>query len=175
MISAEAIRANPRLRLSPHFLAVELVAQTEPGSERDARWAERAPLLTDAHAASLVVLAEKLEQVRALVDRPLRITSGYRPRSSGSQHAVGQAADVQADGVSPLELACQIRAAGIPGLRQVIAESRGTGLDGPMGVGTNRWVHVAVLGPGYRATRSAWLETGTGQAPYHTLRAKASS
>ena len=110
-----------------------------------------------------MALAAALEEVRRVAGGPLRVTSGYRPHSTGSQHGVGQAADVQADGLSPLELAWRIREAGIAELRQVIAESTGTGLTGAMGQGSGRWVHVAVLGPGYGATRSAWLESLDGR------------
>ena len=180
MPTAAEIRANPSLRLSPHIAAVELVAQTEPGADRDAKWSERSSLVSDGLAPSLLALAALLEQVRVLGgDRPIRITSGLRPvlatgAGARSQHVAGQAADIQIDGISPRALARVLRSHPWPtggGPRQVIAETRAgsADLDQPMSQGGGRWVHVAVHGPGFGPTSSRWLESPDGHS-YTALR-----
>ena len=150
---------QPTDKLAPHFAAVELVAQTEPGPERDRKWAERSKLLTPARETSLRAIAADLEVLRDIVGKPIRITSGLRPvlqsgAGSRSQHIEGQAADVQIDGMSPralLALIWQHRERMPNRLRQVIAETLSADradLDQPMAKGSGRWVHVAVFGPG---------------------------
>lgn len=142
---------QPTDKISPHFAAVELIAQTEPGADRDAKWAARLPLATPARLNALEALAGDLELIRAIVNKPIRITSGLRP-GSGSQHNHGQAADIQVDGMTPralIALIWQHRERMPHRLRQVIAETLSADpddLDQPMGKGSGRWVHVAILG-----------------------------
>lgn len=145
------VLADPLIRLSPHFAAVELVAMTEPGPERDRRWAERSKLLTPDRLLALEDLATDLEVIRAAaVGRSIRITSSLRSGDGSSQHHHGQAADIQIDGLSPLDLTEIIhhhRAR--MNLRQVIAETTAkdpADLGRPMGQGSGRWVHVAIRG-----------------------------
>ena len=128
------------IRWSPHISGSELVA---PGRES---------LLTDERARSLTLLAADLELIRELVgNKPIRITSGLRP-GSGSQHNHGQAVDIQIDGMTPralIALIWQHRERMPHRLRQVIAETLSADpddLDQPMGKGSGRWVHVAILG-----------------------------
>lgn len=144
-------------RWSPHISGAELVA---PGRES---------LLTAERATSLTLLAADLEIIReAAGNRPVRITSGLRPvisagAGSRSQHVEGQAADIQIDGLTPLELQAIIyRIRGQLHARQCIAETRaGVGdLREPMAKGGGRWVHYAVIGPGFGVTSSAWLVCG---------------
>ena len=142
---------QPTDKLAPHFVAVELVAQTEPGTDRDRKWAERSKLATPAILNALEALAGDLEVLRNIVGKPIRITSGLRP-GSGSQHNHGQAADIQIDGMSPralIALIWQHRERMPNRLRQVIAETLSADaddLDKPMGKGSGRWVHVAIVG-----------------------------
>jgi len=156
------------LRLTPNFTLSELVTQGKP--DRESRW----DLVTPHRLASLVTLASTLQAVRDIVRQPIRVTSGLRAGNGKSQHHHGQAADVQIDGMSPLELLAIMhdRRLLLPGLRQVIAETtRGTGaLRGPMGEGSGRWVHIAILGPGFGRTDNAWLTSADGQT-YSTWRA----
>ena len=161
----------PTYRVTAHLTALEVVARTEPGEPRDRRWADRNKL-TDVQAGNLAQVAAAVEWVRGLVGRPVRVTSGFRAGDS-KQHGDGSALDIQVDGMSPLELAWLIRRHASempsPSLRQVIAEARKTGLTGPMGQGTNRWVHVAVHSARWPSGRD-WLETSDGSS-YDALRA----
>lgn len=78
-----------------------------------------------------------LEPLRAHLNRPIRITSGYRPEwlnkaiggSASSQHMIGQAADIVVDGVPPDLVAKTLIDAGIE-FDQLIVEF-------------GRWVHVS--------------------------------
>lgn len=126
------------------------------------------PRLPSAARANLARLAEVLEVIRGAVGRPLRVTSGYR-HGDTLQHGMGQAADIQADGMSPLALLLLVRRASNAGLlphhiRQVIAESLHgdeASVSEPMSEGSGQWVHVAILGaPGERfalPANSTWL------------------
>lgn len=142
---------QPTDKLAPHFAAVELIAQTEPGADRDAKWVTRSKLVTPATVNALEALADNLEMLRAIAGKPVRVTSGLRP-GSGSQHNHGQAADIQIDGMSPralIALIWQHRERMPHRLRQVIAETLSADpddLDQPMGKGSGRWVHVAIVG-----------------------------
>ena len=168
-MSTAAELQDPTHRVTAHLTALEVVARTEPGEQRDRRWADRSKL-TDAQAGNLAQVAAAVEWVRGLVGRPIRVTSGFRA-GDPKQHGDGSALDIQVDGMSPLELAWLIRrhASEMPSLRQVIAEARKTGLTGPMGQGTNRWVHVAVHSARWPSGRD-WLETSDGSS-YQALRA----
>ena len=150
---------QPPARWSPHIAGSELVA---PGRES---------LLTDERYRSLTLLAADLEIIReAAGNKPIRITSGLRPvisagAGSRSQHVEGQAADIQVDGLTPRELLAIIyhHRARLH-LRQVIAETRAGSADlaKPMAEGGGRWVHVAIMGPGFSDTQT-WLTSGDGK------------
>jgi hypothetical protein len=73
--------------------------------------------------ACLTLLAvNSLEPLRAHLGKPIRITSGYRPvalnqaigGARNSQHVLGQAADIQVDGMTPLEVCHAIIEAKLP-------------------------------------------------------------
>jgi putative chitinase len=72
---------------------------------------------TPAHLENLKHLAERMEAVRALFDKPIGISSGYRnPQLNAavggvpnSAHALGHAADFHVDGLDDLAAAKQIR------------------------------------------------------------------
>lgn len=146
---------------SPHFTWAELtIRQGKQGAD------ERH--LTPATRATLTRLADVLEVIRREVGQPLRVTSGYRHGDS-FQHGSGQAADIQADGLSPLYLLRLVRRLANAGqlphpLRQVIAESLHgdeASVSEPMGEGSGQWLHVAIMGTGAepfaRAAGSAWM------------------
>lgn len=146
---------------SPHFTWSELTTRRGVAGADLAR-------LTSSARASLVRLAEVLEVVRAEVGRPVRVTSAYR-HSDPRQHGQGQAADVQVDGLSPLELLAIVRRLHSSGrfphqLRQVIAESEHSGASSvgrPMASGSGVWLHLAIAGrkgePFADPTSGAWL------------------
>jgi zinc D-Ala-D-Ala carboxypeptidase len=72
---------------------------------------------TPEHLANLRHLAEQMETVRALFDKPIGISSGYRNPQvnravggvSNSAHALGHAADFHVDGLDDLAAAKRIR------------------------------------------------------------------
>lgn len=78
---------------------------------------------SEAVTANLRRLCDTLEQVRALVGKPLSISSGYRSPALNiavggainppSAHVVGLAADINCAGLTPKALACLIRESGI--------------------------------------------------------------
>ena len=119
------------MNLSPHFSLVELVASqvaTRKGIDNTP-----APAIV----ANLTRLAALLEQVRALVDAPITISSGYRSPAlnravggaANSAHALGLAADISTTKLAPKALALLIRQSDIA-FDQLIYE------------GT--WVHIAL-------------------------------
>jgi hypothetical protein len=148
-------------QLTPHFSLEELTTRRGIAGADLAR-------LTSSARASLVRLAEVLEVVRAEVGRPVRVTSAYR-HGDPRQHGQGQAADVQVDGLSPLELLAIVRelhkAGRLPHqLRQVIAESSHAdpaSVYRPMIEAGGLWLHIAIRGlrgqPFDDATSGAWL------------------
>lgn len=79
-----------------------------------------------------------LEPLREAVGRPIRITSGYRcPKlnqmvggSKNSAHVFGLAADIEIDGMTPLEVCREIKILGVP-YDQSIQEFR-------------EWTHVSI-------------------------------
>lgn len=99
------------MNLSEHFTLDELVAsQTAARRGIDNRPSAQV-------TANLTRLAGTLERVRALVGKPLTISSGYRcPElnkwiggAASSAHVLGLAADINCAGLSPKALALLIR------------------------------------------------------------------
>lgn len=88
--------------------------------------------------ANLKRVATVLEQVRATVNRPIMISSGYRSPavnkavggSRSSAHMLGLAADIRASGMTPRELAEAIKNYGVR-FDQLILEF-------------DRWVHIGL-------------------------------
>ena len=103
------------MNLSEHFTQAELTV-----SETAARKGiDNTP---DAFTlANLKKIAEALEAVRALVGRPINVTSGYRSPAlnkaiggaANSAHMFGLAADINVNGYTPRQLALKIRDSGI--------------------------------------------------------------
>lgn len=98
------------MNLTQNFTLQELTAsQTAAGRGIDNR-----PNIQE--TANLARLAETLEQVRALVGRPVIVSSGYRSPalnkaiggSSTSAHMRGLAADFACNGITPVDLARRI-------------------------------------------------------------------
>ena len=142
---------QPTDLLSPHVAAVEFVAGTVK-AKRANKWTERSGLLTGQKLAEARRVCAVIEKIREIVGQPIYLTSGIRAGSGKSQHDHGQAADIQAWGMSPLDLIALIyqhRERMPHKLREVIAETTSanrSGLSAPMGDGLGGWVHVAILG-----------------------------
>ena len=155
-------------RPSPHFTWEEVTVRWSGGVRTPGA---DLPHLTDRQAAALIRVCRLAEVIRTDVGAPVHVTSGFR-HGDKLQHGDGQALDLQVRGMSPLDLIARIRrlhdAGLLPGLRQVIAEARGTGLTGPMDEGSGRWVHIAALGVAgedwAEPTSRAWLTTSDGKA-----------
>lgn len=101
--------------MSEHFTIAELTfSQTATR-----RGIDNTP--SEATTANLRRLCDTLEQVRALVGKPLTISSGYRSPALNmavggardSAHVQGLAADINCAGLSPKALAVLIRESGI--------------------------------------------------------------
>jgi zinc D-Ala-D-Ala carboxypeptidase len=120
------------MQLSEHFSLLEFTVSTTAIS----MGVENAP--TPEHLANLQNLAKCMEDVRALFNRRIEITSGYRnPQVNAavggvpnSAHALGHAADFHVDGLSDLAAAKIIRDSALK-FDQLIFEK-------------NRCVHISV-------------------------------
>lgn len=94
--------------------------------------------------ANLTQLVQKMEQVRAVIGRPIRITSGYRcpdlnrliGSSSTSSHVKGLACDFTVPGLSLLDVVQAIRKAKIE-FDQLILEFYNPDTGGG-------WVHIGI-------------------------------
>jgi putative chitinase len=99
------------MQLSEHFSLLEFTVSTTAISMGN----ENKP--TPEHMTNLQNLAKCMEDVRALFDRRIEITSGYRnPEVNAavggvptSAHALGHAADFHVDGLTDLAVAKSIR------------------------------------------------------------------
>lgn len=122
------------MKLSEHFSLAELTRTSLPFAN------DPGPVQT----ANLKALcAHVLEPVRAHFGKPVRINSGYRSAKVNaavgskptSQHALGQAADIEIDGVSNAAVAIWIR--DNLAFDQVILENHKAGQP------NSGWVHVS--------------------------------
>ncbi len=103
------------MQLSPHFSLAEFTLSSKALS----MGVKNTP--TPAHLENLKHLADRMEAVRALFNRPIEITSGYRNPVvnkavggvPGSDHASGHAADFHVAGFTDLEAAKVIRDSGL--------------------------------------------------------------
>jgi putative chitinase len=101
--------------LTPHFSLEELTHSTKAMSMGNSNTP------TAPHLKNLQHLAERMEDVRALFDVAIEITSGYRnPEVNAavggvpnSAHALGHAADFHVDGMTDLAAARVIRDSGL--------------------------------------------------------------
>jgi uncharacterized protein YcbK (DUF882 family) len=120
------------MNLSPHFTLDELTA-----SQTAARKGlDNTPNATE--VANLVRVAALLEEVRALLNKPILINSGFRSKQVNdavgsrdtSQHRLGCAADIRVSGMTPREVVEACIKANI-GYDQIIEEF-------------GSWTHISV-------------------------------
>jgi uncharacterized protein YcbK (DUF882 family) len=120
------------MNLSPNFTLDELTA-----SQTAARKGlDNTPNATE--VANLVRVAALLEEVRALLNKPILINSGFRSKAVNdavgsrdtSQHRIGCAADIRVPGMTPREVVEACIAANI-GYDQIIEEF-------------GSWTHISV-------------------------------
>lgn len=137
------------MNLSPHFTLDELTI-----SQAAARKGlDNTP--TPQALENLKRLAATLEEVRALVGKPLIVSSGYRSKdvnravggSKMSAHMSGLAADINCPGLSPVALAHVIKSSGIA-FDQLILEF-------------DSWVHIAIA-EGEPRRQLLTIRSGTG-------------
>lgn len=120
------------MRLSPNFTLEELTASQT--AER--RGLDNTPNATA--IANLTRLAALLEQVRAVIGKPIIVTSGYRSpevnlaigSTNKSQHPLGCAADFKVSGLTPKQVVEACIKADIP-YHQIIEEF-------------GSWTHISV-------------------------------
>lgn len=120
------------MRLSPNFTLTEMTSS---------QTAERRGIDNTPNAsaiANLTRLAALLEQVRAVVGKPIIVTSGYRSpelnlaigSTNRSQHPLGCAADIKVHGMTPRQVIEACMKADIP-YHQIIEEF-------------GSWTHISV-------------------------------
>lgn len=142
------------MNLSAHFTLDELTASDTAAR----RGIDNTP--TPQIVDNLRRVAATLEAIRALQDRPIVVTSGYRcPElnravggASNSAHMQGLAADINMPPLTPFEFGQLIIGAGIE-FDQLIHEF-------------GRWVHVGLAPSGVVPRRQVLtIRTGTGYLP----------
>jgi hypothetical protein len=118
------------MNLTEHFTLEELTATSH-------RQFDNTP--NDSELASLLRLAEFLEQVKTALDgKPIMINSGFRSKQVNdsvgskdtSQHRIGCAADLRVPGMTPDAVVKAVIAAGLP-FDQIIREF-------------DSWTHISV-------------------------------
>jgi zinc D-Ala-D-Ala carboxypeptidase len=120
------------VNLSPNFTLAELTASQTAAR----RGFDNTPNATE--IANLVRVAALLEEVRALLNKPILINSGFRSKQVNdavgsrdtSQHRIGCAADIRVPGMTPREVVEACIAANI-GYDQIIEEF-------------GSWTHISV-------------------------------
>jgi uncharacterized protein YcbK (DUF882 family) len=133
------------MKLSEHFTLDELTRSEV---------AERKGLDNTPNAlevANLVRLAGLLEEVRALLNKPILLNSGFRSKAVNdsvgskdtSQHRIGCAADIRVPGMTPKEVVEACIKANI-GYDQIIEEF-------------GSWTHISVPNTDYTAPRKQAL------------------
>lgn len=138
--------------LTPHFTLAEMTASQVANREGLDNTPDSKTI------ANLVELCRTLEGVRALIGKPILITSGYRSKalnrkvggSTSSAHMLGLAADIIAVSLTPAELARRIRDSDMA-FDQLILEFDG-------------WVHLG-LGETRQRREVLTLRKGTGYLP----------
>lgn len=137
------------MNLSEHFTQAELTLSPEAAR----RGIDNTP---DAFTLkNLKTLAGTLEQIRALVGKPVNVTSGYRSPAVNklvggainSAHMCGLAADINVSGYTPRQLALLIQESNLM-FDQLILEY-------------DRWVHVG-LSEGAPRRQALTIRNGTG-------------
>lgn len=117
------------MNLSPHFSLAELTFT-------DHREFDNTP--NEKEMENLIRLAKFLEQVRALLGKPIMVNSAFRSKQVNdavgskdtSQHRIGCAVDFRVPGMTPDEVVRTIRASKLP-FDQLIREF-------------DRWTHLSI-------------------------------
>ena len=143
------------MKLSEHFTLEELISSD---------LAKRHNLDNNPNQSvisNLTRLAQFLENVRSLFNKPIRINSAYRSvvvnsllgSKPTSQHCIGCAADIKIDGMTPDEIVKAIMHSDIK-YDQLIREF-------------DSWVHISIPNAeGYIARKQALIIDSTGTRPY---------
>lgn len=143
------------MNLSPNFTLAEMTASQT--AER--RGLDNTPNATA--IANLTRVAALLEQVRALIGKPIVVTSGYRSpevnlaigSTNKSQHPLGCAADIKVHGMTPRKVIEACIEADIP-YHQIIEEF-------------GSWVHISVPNtPSEEPKRQALTIDRNGTRPF---------
>lgn len=143
------------MRLSPNFTLAEMTAS----QTADRKGLDNTPNATA--IANLTRLAALLEQVRALLGKPIFITSGYRSpevniaigSTNRSQHPLGCAADFKVPGMTPKQVVEACIASDIP-FDQIIEEF-------------SSWTHISVPnGTADKPRRQALIIDKAGTRPF---------
>lgn len=142
--------------MTPHFTLQELTA-SETASRNG--WDNTPP---PEAIANLNRLAELLEQVRALLGKPIMVSSGYRSKQVNdsvgskdtSQHRLGCAADIKVPGMTPDQVCQAIKSSAIP-YDQLIREF-------------DSWTHISVPNtPSTPARKQVLIIDRQGIRPYN--------
>lgn len=140
-------------RITQNFTVREFTrSSTADANGIDIRIVEGSPV----HRAVTALCECVLQPLRDALGQPVHITSGYRPAHvnalvggvEGSDHTKGKAADITVSGMTPLELAQQIKRLGLE-FDQLIQEF-------------DRWVHVSFSGRRRMETLTAWTHPDGG-------------
>ena len=143
------------MNLSPNFTLEELTV-SEIAARRNL---DNTPNATE--VANLVRVAELLEQVRALLGKPILINSAFRSKPVNdavgsrdtSQHRLGCAADIRVPGLTPKQVVQACIDAKIP-FDQIIEEF-------------DSWTHISVPNtPGATPRRQALIINRQGTRPF---------
>lgn len=140
------------MNLSPNFTLEELTAS----EVAQRKGLDNTPNATE--TANLVRTAELLEQVRALLNKPILVNSAFRSKpvndsvgsKDTSQHRIGCAADIRVPGMTPKQVVQACIDGGIP-FDQIIEEF-------------GSWTHISVPNTKDTAPRKQALiidKTGT--------------
>jgi len=144
------------MKLSPNFTLQELTT-SEIAQRRNL---DNTPNATE--VANLVRVAELLEQVRALLGKPILVNSAFRSKPVNdavgsrdtSQHRLGCAADIRVPGITPKEVVRRCIDANIP-FDQIIEEF-------------DSWTHISVPNTkDQQPRRQALIIDRNGTRPYN--------
>jgi zinc D-Ala-D-Ala carboxypeptidase len=143
------------VKLTENF-SLEELTQSEIGARKGL---DNTPNATE--IANLVRTALLLEQVRALIKKPIIVNSGFRSKAVNdavgskdtSQHRIGCAADIRVPGMTPKQVVEACIKAGIP-YDQVIEEF-------------SSWIHISVPDmPSRPPRRQALIIDRAGTRPF---------
>lgn len=144
------------MNLSPNFTLEELTAS----EVAQRKGLDNTPNATE--VANLVRTAELLEQVRALLGKPILVNSAFRSKpvndavgsKDSSQHRIGCAADIRVPGMTPKEVVRACIDGGIP-FDQIIEEF-------------GSWTHISVPNTKeQQPRRQALIIDRNGTRPYN--------